>query len=352
MLRKFLTTAILVASFSPVFAQDSTKKSTTTISGAVDVYYKYDFAKTRFNNYTSFTNSHNSFELGMANLKVEHTIGKIDMVADLAFGQREKEFSYNDEGITQAVKQLYLSYSPASWLKLTMGSWATHCSYEVADAPLNRNYSMSYMFSYGPFLHTGIKADISAGKHSFMLGVANPTDYKIAPTDSKKFFIAQYVIAPSDGWKFFINYVGGQRPGDSAKTYYYEVVMTGKITDKFNIGYHLGANSYKFQTNGKYGSNQAWWGTVLYLNYDPKSWVGLTLRGEYFNDDKQLLMFASAPDGGNIFATTLSADFRIDNLTIIPEFRIENASQQIFINSSGAGTKSAANVLLAAVYHF
>ena len=352
MLRKFLTMAIVLASFSPVFAQDSTKKSTTTISGAVDVYYKYDFGKTKFNNFTSFTNSHNSFELGMANLKVEHTIGKIDMVADLAFGQREKEFSYNDDGITQAIKQLYVSYSPASWLKLTAGSWATHCSYEVADAPLNRNYSMSYMFSYGPFFHTGIKADISAGKHSFMVGVANPTDYKFSQTDSKKFFIAQYVLAPYDGWKFFINYVGGQRPGDSAKTYYYEIVMSGKITDKFNIGYHLGANSYKFRTNGKYGSSQTWWGTVLYLNYDPQSWFGLTLRGEYFNDDKQLLMFAAAPDGGNIFATTLSANFRIDNLTIIPELRIENASQQIFTNSSGAGTKSAANVLLAAVYHF
>jgi hypothetical protein len=352
MLRKISILFLAFASFILSHGQDSTKTSTTTISGAVDVYYKYDFAKTKFNNYTSFTNSHNSFELGMANLKVEHTIGKIDMVADLAFGQREKEFSYNDDGITQAIKQLYVSYSPASWLKLTAGSWATHCSYEVADAWLNRNYSMSYMFSYGPFLHTGIKADVTTGKHSFMVGVANPTDYKFSQTDSKKFFIAQYVIAPSDGWKFFINYVGGQRPSDSAKTYYYEIVMSGKITDKFNIGYHLGTNNYKFQTNGKYGSSQAWWGTVLYLNYDPQSWFGLTLRGEYFNDDKQLLMFAAAPDGGNIFATTLSANFRIDNLTIIPELRIENASQQIFTNSSGAATKSAANVLLAAVYHF
>ena len=56
---------------------------------------------------------------------------------------RAKEFAYTDEGITQAIKQLYVSYSPAEWLKFTAGSWATHVGYELVDPQLNRNYSMS-----------------------------------------------------------------------------------------------------------------------------------------------------------------------------------------------------------------
>jgi len=126
-------------------------KPKTVISGSVDVYYKYDFNKQAGNNKTSFTNSHNSFELGMASVKVEHTIGKVGMVADLGFGQRAKEFSYKDEGITAAIKQLLLTYSPTNWLKLSLGSCATHVGYELVDAYSNRNYSTSYMFSYGPF---------------------------------------------------------------------------------------------------------------------------------------------------------------------------------------------------------
>ena len=36
---------------------------------------------------------------------------------------------------------------------------------------------MDYMFSYGPFSHTGLKADIGlGGKSALMIGVANPSD--------------------------------------------------------------------------------------------------------------------------------------------------------------------------------
>src|SRR5436190_24154831 len=129
-----------------------------SITGSADFYYKYDFAKTKANGFTSFTNSYNSFALGMASIKFEHKGDKIGAVLDLGFGQRAKEFSYTDEGIAQAIKQLYISYSPLDWLKLTAGTWATHVGYELLDPQLNRNYSMSYMFTNGPFSHTGLKA--------------------------------------------------------------------------------------------------------------------------------------------------------------------------------------------------
>ena len=60
-------------------------------------------------------------------------------------------------------------------------SWATHVGYELVDPQLNRNYSMWYMFTNGPFTHTGLKADITKGKHGFMVGISNATDYRIPP---------------------------------------------------------------------------------------------------------------------------------------------------------------------------
>src|SRR5579875_429496 len=133
MLRKFLASGIAMSALNMAFAQDSAKIAPLSISGSADVYYKYDFGQSKANNLTSFTNAHNSFELGMASIKLEHKTTKVDMVADLGFGKRAKEFSYNDNGITQAIKQLYISYSPVAWLKLTAGSWATHIGYEVVD---------------------------------------------------------------------------------------------------------------------------------------------------------------------------------------------------------------------------
>src|SRR4051812_42296059 len=203
MLRKTFVAGAALLSFTCANAQDSSlalaripktaetktvtetpeaaKPPLLTISGSVDAYYRYDFAKTKANNFTSFTNSHNNFSLGMASIKFEHKTDKLDAVADLGFGPRAKEFSYNDDGITAAIKQLYISYSAASWIKFTVGTWATHVGYELLDPQLNRNYSMSYMFTNGPFSHTGVKADITAGKHGFMVGVSNATDYRYVP---------------------------------------------------------------------------------------------------------------------------------------------------------------------------
>jgi hypothetical protein len=327
-------------------------KLTFTITGSADAYYKYDLAKTKANTYTSFTGTHNNFSLGMAIVKFEHKGNKVGAVLDLGFGPRAKEFAYTDDGITQAIKQLYVTYSPADWIKFTAGTWGTHVGYELLDPQLNRNYSMSYMFTNGPFSHTGLKADITKGKHGFMLGVSNATDFRIAPDGyiNKKFVLAQYSLAASDNVKIYLNYVGGKNY-DTSKVKQFDAVLTAKLSDKFNIGFNGTVNSTQFWDGAKNTEGQSWWGSALYLNVDPQPWFGLTLRGEYF-DDKNHLKLVMAPDGCKMFATTLSANFKTGGFTFIPEFRIDNASEAMFIDKNGAAKKSAGDFLLAAIYSF
>ena len=332
---------------------DTEKKPLVTITGSADAYYRYDFAKTKANNFTSFTGSHNAFALGMASVKLEHKSDKVGAVLDLGFGPRAKEFSYTDDGITQAIKQLYISYSPAPWIKFTAGTWATHVGYELLDPQLNRNYSMSYLFTNGPFSHTGIKADLTKGKHGFMIGISNACDYRLPPDGyiNKKFITAQYSVAISDNVKAYLNYWSGQAP-DTSKSKQFDLVLTGKINDKFNIGFDGAVTSTKQWDGTKNIDGKSWWGSALYLNLDPKSWFGLTLRGEYFSDKNQLKTFSLAPQGGTVFATTLSANFKVDNFILIPEFRVDKASKKIFVDKDGLGVSSAGNFLIAAVYSF
>ena len=373
MLQKTFATGILLACFIRSSSQELAVKlnSSSTLStvndnspptektpaftftGSADVYYRYDLAKTRANNFTSFTNSHNSFELGMASVKLEYKNSKVSMVADLGFGKRATEFSYNDEGIAAAIKQLYVTYAPAEWIKLTAGSWATHVGYELVDPQLNRNYSMSYMFTNGPFFHTGVKADLTAGKHGFMIGIANPTDFKSVPDGviNRKFLLAQYSLAFNDNTKLYFNYVGGKSP-DSSRSNQFDVVVTGKLGSKFGIGYNGTMASIHAWDGAKNTPGKNWWGSALYLNFDPRSWLGLTLRGEYFNDEHQLKVYSMATEGGNIFATTLSANFKISSLIIITELRIDNASKKIFTDKNGGPTSTAGSFLVAAVYAF
>jgi len=95
------------------------------------------------------------------------------------------------------------------------------------------------------------------------------------------------------------------------------------------------------------------WGSALDPNYDPKAWFGLTLRGELFSDKNQFKAFSTASEGGNVFATTLSANFKTGGFIFIPELRIDNANKNVlFTNKDGNFTKTATRIIFAAVYAF
>lgn len=353
MLRKFIAMGIATSACHMAMAQDSSKLSSFTINGSADVYYRYDFQKTKANNFTSFTNSHNSFELGMASLKMDYKTARVEMVADLGFGKRAMDFSYADDGVLSAIKQLYVSYSPSEWLKLTAGSWATHIGYELVDAYANRNYSMSYMFTNGPFLHTGVKAEASYKKNGFMIGIANPTDYKYVPDGvmNKKFLLAQYSYAFSDAVKAYLNYVGGQNT-DTSKTRQFDLVLSSKFSDKFGLGFCGTVNQIKgYMGNKTFDEDKSWWSNALFLNFDPSSKFGLTLREEYFSD-KNGLKIPGLDINGNIFSSTLSANFKVDNFIFIPEVRMDKSNKSIFVKDDGNATKTTASVLFATIFSF
>jgi len=341
MLRKLILSGSAICAFVTTFSQDSTKKATTQFSGSVDAYYKHDFSG-KLNNKTSFTNSDNSFELGMASLKVDHTVGKVTATADLGFGRRAAEFSYNDGGSLALVKQLFVSYAVSNKVKLTAGKFATHIGYELVDAIANRNYSMSYGFSYGPFFHTGLKADIAlGGKTAMMIGIANPTDFS-STTEANKYLIAQISTATKDDkLKAFFNYQGTSKPDFTLNQV--DVVLLGVISDKFSINYNGTVQARKVANN-----TNSWTSNALYLNYDPTKIFGLTLRGEYLSDKNNVLGIGQE----SLFIPTLSANIKIDNLTIIPEFRFETAKNAIFIKSDETASKTASQFLIAATYRF
>jgi hypothetical protein len=347
MLRKFSALAIIMALTSHAFSQDSdSTKKAFNLTGSIDAYYRYNFHNAEdlgdagYNNLTSFTNSQNTFAIGMASLKADYTTGKVTAVADLGFGKRAQEFSYNDSSIMRIVKQAYVSYAPSDKVKFTFGKWATHVGYELVDAYLNRNYSMSYMFSKGPFFHTGLKADFTLGKVGIMVGVANQTD-QTELSFGKKWILGQ-VSGGSDKVKAYLNYQGGKLM-DETSVNQVDLVVTGTVSDKFSLGVNGTLQNIKADKQ----DGESWWGSALYLNFDPTKTFGLTLRGEYFDDEKGL-----TDVGSKVLAATLTGNIRIDNLTIMPEFRLDNAKDEIFVKNNLDGVKSSGTFLLAVVYHF
>jgi Putative beta-barrel porin-2, OmpL-like. bbp2 len=360
---------IAIVSFVYAKGQDSTKAAApapkadtvvpspaTTFSGSLDLYYRYNFANPTngsFNNFTSFTNSKNSFELGMATIRADHNWSKAGVTVELGFGRRAQEFSYNEAYNTgfpggspttnfslANVVQAYVYYNLTDKIKLTAGKWGTHIGYEVVDAASNRNYSMGYMFSYGPFYNMGLKADVTlSSKTAFMVGISNPTD-NTTTMSQNKMFIAQFSVLPNANWKFYLNYQGGSI-GNSTTLGQLDLVINGTISSKFGIGFNA-----TDQWRSYADSSVSWWGAALYLNWDPSSLFGLTLRSEYFEDNSMVVT------PGSFTEFTLTGAFHLGKLTFMPELRYDYSKNSAFQKNDNTPTNNTFSAIFAATYVF
>lgn len=356
MLKKLTGTIFGAATCLAATAQDTTQA--VAFSGSVDAYYRVNNGKGSTNNKTSFTNSANTFQLGMASLRADATAlsGKVTATVDLGFGTRAAEFSYNDAAGLSAIKQAYVTYSPVSAVKFTVGKFATHIGYELLDAPLNRNYSMSYMFTNGPFFHTGMKADITAGPLGIMVGVAGPVD-RTTTSSGVKTLLAQVSSTTSDKIKVYLNYWGyfGNKSEstdvafDGAESVnQLDLVATGIISSKFNIGFNgTMQGRKKIYDLSKDAETKTWYGAAIYLNYDPSPKTGLTLRTEYLSD-KDAFFYGTK----NVFESTLSFNYKVGPLTLLPEIRLDAAKDPLFVNGDGEPVKSTFSGIFAAIYKF
>src|SRR5690606_18087124 len=92
-------------------------------------------------------------------------------------------------------------------------------------------------------------------------------------------------------------------------------------------------------------------GAALYLQYAFSDTFSLGGRGEYFKakDESDVLNVAA---GSSVAAFTLSANVKAGPLILIPEFRIDSGTENIFLNKGLTPTGSASQFLLAAVYSF
>ena len=355
--RKIFLFSITLLLFISVTAQDSTK--TISYSGSVDGYYRNDFSGNANNN-TVFTNSQNSFELGMASIKAEATgfKGKVGATIDIGFGKRVEEFSYNDAetkngfGTLSNIKQAFVTFAPNNNVKFTAGKFTSHIGNEFLDPNLNKNYSMSYMFTNGPYFNTGIKADFTNGNTGFMIGITNFTDQTTSTTSTKSIIAQISGKSKNEKIKYFINYTGfggsvnGANPTGLKSLHQIDVIVNATLNKKTSFGY----NGTIQQRNGIKNSlikDGSWIGNALYVSYDINDKLGIHFREELIIDSKNIYFNAK-----NISASTISLNYKIGPLNIIPEIRIEAANNNFYTDKSGNGTKSTGSALLAVVYTF
>ena len=333
-MKLFKTTLIATAFFtvSSAFAQEETvvEEPTFNISGSIDTYYR----SSEYAPGTSFGNLP-GFALGMANVILSYEGEKSGFVADLVFGPRGADAVFNSTGSSNIVNQLYAYYNVSDSFTLTLGNFNTFLGYEVISPVANFNYTTSYMFSYGPFSHTGIKADIAVSEDvSLMLGVLNSTDMtEFQPVGDDFMIGAQLGLFGQ-----YINYLGGGSAGVS------QIDFTGgfNITEDLFLG--INATSYSDDSDVEFS------GVALYPQYSFSETFALGARFEAFSEDGLGAIGSISGEGDNT-SFTLTGNYTQGNFILKPELRLDTASGQFYSNADGA-TDNLATFIVAAIYSF
>lgn len=312
-----------------VFGQESseTEEKSFSISGSIDAYYRANFNAPNDENQispgTSFADQ-SGFALGMANIIASYEGEKVGFVADLVFGPRGEASS------ATVLNQIYAYWNVSESVKLTMGKFNTFLGYEVIAPADNFNYSTSYLFSNGPFSHTGIKADFTlSDDFSLMLGLMNQTDITEFNPDGSYAIGAQFgfynqylnFLYDDAGLGFEIDYTGGF-----------------DLSEDFFLG-----------INAAYADNagEGFVGAAIYPQLATSDTFTIGLRGEYFG-----IRSDSVSDDPNVFAATLTGSLIIDDLIIKPELRLDSWNEDMYINSDLEPSKSLSSFVLAAIYKF
>ena len=336
--------AIMLLTIMPLFAQEETEETKKfSFSGSVDAYYRAnltgpntafdDDGETFFlNPGTSFANR-SGFSIGMANIIAQYEGEKVGFVADLVFGPRGEDAVFLSVGSSNIVNQLYAYWNVSETIRLTLGNFNTFLGYEVISPTGNFNYSTSYMFSNGPFSHTGLKADFSLSEDfSLMLAVMNSTDF------TEINFDGSYTAGAQLGYKGqFLNLIYGEQTGTSGPTFQADYTGGFDVSDDF----FLGINATYNDTDGS-----GFYGAAIYPQLTTSDSFSIGVRGEFFG------LHADGFDDDTVIAATLSANYKIENLTIIPEIRLDSWSEEFYFDNDLEPTKSLASVLVAAVYNF
>ncbi len=329
-------------------------KKNFTFSGSADVYFRTNIgAPNGGENHqvpnTSFANG-NGFSIGMANAILSYDGKKVGAVADLVFGPRgtdavfgSLQWDLDGDGSpdlgnsSQIINQLYVYWKVSDKVTLTFGNFNTFLGYEVISPVGNFNYSTSYMFSYGPFSHSGLKMDWAINDDwSFMAAIMNDNDFtNFNPMNN-------YTLGAQIGFKgTYLNFLYGPQ---------FQVDLTTgfDITDSF----YFGLNSTYYKNNDDDGSFYA---VAIYPQLKTSESFVIGFRAEYFAEgDYGVGAIGEYDDRGNanVFEFTLTGNYAIGDLMLIPEFRIDTTSEDTFLNNDLEPTGSLTSFLLAAVYKF
>ncbi|POS01857.1 porin [Flavobacterium croceum] len=329
-----------------LIAQNDTIKP-LVFQGYGEIYYSYDFSNPQNHEKQNFIYSHkrhNEINLNLAFAKVAYNKNNLRANATLMIGNYAQYNLLTEPTWAQFIYEANVGFkiSRKQNVWLDAGIMPSHIGFESAISADCWTLTRSILAENSPYYETGIK--ISYTNQSEKLNASF-----LVLNGWQKIKKPDYIQNPSFGvqlnykpnTKLILNYSNfiGTDKADSIHSWrlFHNLYAIYKPSKKFGLiaGFDFGTD--KFNTTD-YG---IWYSPVFILQYKPKEKYNIALRGEYYNDKKQILITTNTPSGFNTFGVSTNFDMQIkENLLWRIEAKEYLSEDKIFNNHNANFTLS------------
>ena len=348
-----------------------------SITGFVDTAYNYNFNKQSYNDLRGFDAQANSITLQNAEIDFEGKVSdRVGYRIDLMYGYdatltKSAGFSSAETTITGStnpaetttqlqfdVQQAYATFPcPLTDATFTLGKFVTPFGAEVIEAKDNYNTSRGFLFNYAiPFTHTGLKWDkgFSDGKYAATLGITNGWD-NMSDNNTGKTFIAQAATIVLPKTKVVLGGAYGPEQSTSVPSIekngraLVDAIVTVTPTDKltlvanYDYGVEEGVAGFPMGDN----TTANWAGIGIHANYALTDMFSVAARYENMDDEGSRTGTEQVLHSGTV---TLQA--KKDSVTYRLEYRQDQSTQDVFVDSDGMAADTQDTVGVQVVFAF
>jgi hypothetical protein len=275
------------------------------------------------------------------------------------------EFTSTTTGSMFDVTQAFMQYATGP-LTVIAGKFVTMHSTEVIASTGNTNISRSILFGAVPFTHTGVRATWALNdKVSLMGGVNNGWD-QVTDTNKGKTLELGASLNPIKPLTVTVSGMSGREssaapqgtPGPEGTRTSLNAVASYTIIDPLSVGLEV-LRVEQDNLNGT-GAKAKYDGVAGYVTYMFMPKLRGVLRVESF-DDKNGFHFAPATGVGSPFATgqtkykeaTATVSYLMsDSFEARAEVRRDQATNSVFVDSTGAVSKTLMTAAIQGLYKF
>jgi hypothetical protein len=346
-MKKVIFTALLAVGLTAVNAQEK-EKNPLTFSGYIETYYSYDFGNPDNHVRPGFVyshNKHNELNLNLGLAKVNYAKDNVRGNFALMAGTypeynmaAEQDLSKN---IFEANVGVKISTKHNLWVDA--GIMPSHIGFESAIGKDCQTLTRSILADNSPYYEAGVKIGYTSATERWYLAAMYLNGWqriqKIEGNQTPAFG-TQVTYKPNA--KIALNwstYAGNEQPDSIRKwRYFHNLYGQFKLSEKTNLtaGFDIGSQQSAHKSN-KYDT---WFSPVLIVQYKPTAKIQLAARGEYYSDEKGVIIATGTENGFKTYGFSANFDYAVaDNVLFRIEARNLSSKDEVFLKN-GDSTNS------------